>query len=344
MDPSTLQVSGTPIRILDGGMMNWSSGAADVAVSTTGTLAFAPGGPMTLQAMELVSMDGRGVASSISSERRAYAYPSFSPDGTRLAVTARAALDDVWICDLRRQTFTRLTFTLGNNWCPVWTPDGKRVVFASDRSDGSLNIYWKSADGTGPEERLTQAQATQVPTSIAPDARTLVYAQADAKTGFDLWLLSLADRRTTPFLQTPFNERQAMFSPDGKWLVYTSDESGHDEVYVRPYPGPGSRIRISTDIGSDPRWSPNGHELFYRRGDVVMRAAITTTPVVTVGVPAAFATAPTIASGFGLDYDVATDGRRLVVLSDKGMARMTTELSVVLNWFSELRAAIPDTR
>jgi Tol biopolymer transport system component len=253
-----------------------------------------------------------------------------------LAVTIRAALDDIWVCDVSRGALSRLTFALGNNWAPVWTPDGRRVVFGSTRADGMLNLFWKSADGVGLDERLTTAPATQVPTSITPDGRTLAFSQADSKNGFDLWLLSLSDRRVTPFLQTQFNDRQAMFSPDGQWVAYTSDESGHDEVYVRPFPGPGSRTAVSVGGGSDPRWRRDGRELFYRNGDMVMSSETTVGPRLSAASPRPVARVNRIASGFGLDYDVAADGRRIVGLIERGVPTTLPELHVVLNWFTDL--------
>jgi dipeptidyl aminopeptidase/acylaminoacyl peptidase len=335
-DPDTLRQAGTAVRVLDAGMLDMTSGAASVAVSSGGTIAYVPGGPMPLDTMTLAWVDKQGATTPISDEHHTFAYPSLSPDGSRLAVVIRAALDDIWICDSNRGAFTRLTFALGNNWAPVWTPNGQRVIFASTRADGVLNLYWKSADGGGPEERLTTAPTTQVPTSVTPDGRTLAFSQADAKNGFDLWLLTLADRRATPFLQTQFNDRQAMFSPDGRWVAYTSDESGHDEVYIRPFPGPGSRTPVSVGGGSDPRWRRDGRELFYRNGDIVMSSNITVEPHVIAAPPRPMASVNSIASGFGLDYDVAADGRRIVGLIDRGVPTTVPELHVVLGWFKDL--------
>jgi dipeptidyl aminopeptidase/acylaminoacyl peptidase len=335
-DPDTLRQAGTAVRVLDAGMLDMTSGAASVAVSSGGTIAYVPGGPMPLDTMTLAWVDKQGATTPISDDHHTFAYPSLSPDGSRLAVVIRAALDDIWICDSNRGAFTRLTFALGNNWAPVWTPNGQRVIFASTRADGVLNLYWKSADGGGPEERLTTAPTTQVPTSVTPDGRTLAFSQADAKNGFDLWLLTLADRRATPFLQTQFNDRQAMFSPDGRWVAYTSDESGHDEVYIRPFPGPGSRTPVSVGGGSDPRWRRDGRELFYRNGDIVMSSNITVEPHVIAAPPRPMASVNSIASGFGLDYDVAADGRRIVGLIDRGVPTTVPELHVVLGWFKDL--------
>jgi Tol biopolymer transport system component len=248
----------------------------------------------------------------------------------------RAALDDIWVCETSRCTFTRLTFGLGNNWAPVWTPDNQRVVFGSTRSDGVLNLYWKPADGSGAEERLTTTRATEAPTSITPDGRTLAFSQVDAKNGFDLWLLSLSDRRAMPFLQTQFNERQAMFSPDGRSIAYTSDESGHDEVYVRPFPGPGSRTVVSVGGGSDPRWRRDGRELYYRNGDMLIGREMPGGTLLSAASPRPVVRVDRIASGFGLDYDITADGQRIVGLLERGISTTVPELHIVLNWFSDL--------
>ena len=245
-------------------------------------------------------------------------------------------------CKANRCALTRLTFALGNNWSAVWTPDGQRIIFASDRADGVLNLYWKSADGGGAEDRLTTALATQVPTSVTPDGRTLAFSQADPTNGWDLWLLSLSDRRATPFLQTRFNDRQAMFSPEGQWVAYTSDESGHDEVYVRPFPGPGSRSAVSVGGGSDPRWRRDGRELFYRNGETVMSSGTITGAHFSATAPRrSVARLNRSSSGpGGFDYDVAPDGRRFVGMMNRGVATTVPELHVILNWFKELNQKV----
>jgi Tol biopolymer transport system component len=334
-DPERLEVIGTPVRALVGGRMNAATGAASVAVSRNGTLIYAAGGPIAMDSIALALADRRGALAPLPTPRRLYVYPALSPDGTRLAVTARAALDDIWVYEFAHASLTRLTFTLGNNWMPVWTSDGAHIVFSSDRN-GPFNLYWKRADGSGAEERLTTSAKTQFPTAVSSDGKWLAFTEVDAQRREDISMLSLADRGVTPFLQTPFRERHAAFSPDGKWVAYTSDESGRDEVFVRPFPSPGSRVAVSVDGGRSPRWGHDGRELFYRKDDALMRAPVTLGTTFTSGKSERLFTHPDLGARVGLDYDVTPDSSRFVVLEDKGLTTRTTTLEVVLNWFAEL--------
>src|SRR5262249_23088670 len=160
---------------------------------------------------------------------------------------------------------------------PVWSPDGKRIAFRAS-GGGAANIYWKPADGSGPEERLTISPHFQLPTSFSPDGKWLAFGQIDPATGFDIWLLRLeGERKPRPFMQTPSAEREAMFSPDGRWIAYSSTESGRPEVYVVRFPEGASagKSLVSTDGGEEPVWGHNGRELFYRRGDQMMSVDVT---------------------------------------------------------------------
>jgi len=170
-------------------------------------------------------------------------------------------------------TFTRLTFDASNDQYPVWSPDSRRVAFASARADKStLNLYWQRADATGDAQRLTDSTQRQLPNSWHPSGKFLAFQQDNPQTGSDLMILPIAGddgsggtpRKSTVFLNGPFAESDPTFSPDGRWLAYTSDESGRREVYVRPFPpGPGGQWRISTNGGGSPTWSRAKPELFY---------------------------------------------------------------------------------
>src|SRR5262249_31218819 len=176
------------------------------------------------------------------------------------------------------------------------------------------NLYWRSADGSGPEERLTTSDHLQGPQSFSPDGKLLAFFDMDPSTGYDLWILPLeGDRKPFVFLKTPFNEHQASVSPDGKWIAYTSNESGRDEVYVASYPGPGGRVQISTDGGVNPVWSPGGHELFYRKGEKMLAVLIETKPELVVGRPSVL-----FEGKFEEGYDVARARQRVVMVGPSG--------------------------
>jgi Tol biopolymer transport system component len=215
-----------------------------------------------------------------------YRTPRLSPDGGRLAVTVQGEKNDVWIYEFARTTLTPLTSE--GRTLPVWTPDGKRVAFGSASATSFSGIFWKSADGSGAEEQLPAIDHTNVsPLSWSPDGKSLAFGAYDVAketsedfTHNDIWWVSLEEPRAPhPFVQTRFREGGAVFSPDGRWLAYVSDESGRDEVHVRAFPGPGAKWQISSDGGIESAWPRDGHEIFYRRGDAMMAVDVKRQPL-----------------------------------------------------------------
>src|SRR4029079_17549286 len=168
-----------------------------------------------------------------------YQELALSPDGTRVASYRPDQQGDIWLYEFARGTTTRLTFGPTPDRFPVWSPDGNRIAFASGRSGNLSHLYWKNADGTGEEELLFMSNLPKTPTSWSRDGRFLLFGMTDPTSSSDIWVLPLeGDRKPVPFLQTQFVEGQAMFSPDGRWIAYTSNESGRPEVYVRPFVNP----------------------------------------------------------------------------------------------------------
>ena len=233
---------------------------------------------------------------------------------------------------------TRLTFEQDNR-DPLWTPDGKRVVYSSWR-DSRWGLFWKPADGSGPEERLTTSEHWLWPSSWSPDGRWLLFSDQAPGTGDDLWMLPVAgtapgERKPQIFLQTRFNENRATFSADGHWLSYTSHESGREEVYVQAFPGPGGKWQISTDGGSRPAWNPNGRELFYRSGEKMMAVAIETKPAFSAGSPKVLFEGRYWESGH--DYAVTAGGDRFVFIKETEQKGAPTQINIVQNWFEEVK-------
>jgi serine/threonine-protein kinase len=246
---------------------------------------------------------------------------------------------DVWSIDVSRGTTRKLTFE-GNNGTAIWTPDGERVTFTSDR-EGSLNLYWQPLDGSETAQRLTTSANAQFPNSWSPDGTSLAYTELDPQAGLDIWVLSTDGPKAVPFLQTDDNESAAVFSPDGRFLVYVSDESGKDEVYVRAYPGPGGKWTISSGGGHEPVWSHDGSEIYYRSQDWLMAVPIETEPELQLGKPQNLFEAPFDEAGAPYaNYDVTPDGTGFtMVRSDEEL--VSTRLMVVVNWFEELRRRVP---
>lgn len=224
----------------------------------------------------------------------------------------------------------------GNNNDAIWTPDGSRLTFASDRGRPS-SLFWQAADGSGPAERLTTSANWQTAQAWSPDGKTLVFL--DWGPTADVWILQLdGDRKPRPFFHGPFNESQARLSPNGRWLAYVSDESGREEVYVVPFPGSGGRWPISTDGGSFPLWARNGRELFYRNGDRTMAVMVTSDATFGATKPKSLFEAKAHSDSY-LSYDVTPEGEFLMIEPGESDTP-STQINVVLNWLQEVRGRV----
>lgn len=351
-DVAKLEVLGDSVPVVDQ-VMTAVTGAANFSVARDGTLAYVVGGLATQSsgARSLVWVTRQGREEPIPVPARAYLYPSISPEGTRVALAIDDQERDIWTCDVARQTLTRLTFDPGRDWYPGWSPDGRRIVFMSRRA-GVPNLYSRLADGSGTEERLTISSNIQFGTpSFTPDGTRLVFTEVVPGTGEDLRLLSIdpstgrpvGDGQSEPLLQTIFAERNAQISPDGHWLAYESNESGQEEIHVRPFPKVGGgRWQVSSDGGTAPLWARSGRELFYREGNSMMSASIQTTPTFSAGNPTKLFERKF--SGLGRTYDVSRDGQRFLMIKDNtsgDQASTPASMVVVLNWFEELKAKVP---
>jgi len=333
-DLGRLEPVGPPISILDNVYKIPRSDRASFAVSSNGSLAYLPG---SYSERALVWVNRQGTELVVIEDSGFYESPHLSPDGKQVTLQVRRTdgSEDLWVYDLERGSRTRLTFQPSSN-SPIWTSDGTQVTFASNRS-GSWSLYWKSAAGIGEAEPLLTREHAQFPMSWSPDGKTLAFGEKNPNTGGDLWVLS-PEGDTAPLLNSPFNEDAARFSPDGNWLAYVSNESGREEVYVQPYPGPGRRWPISNEGGSEPVWSKEGNELFYRNGEEMMAVAVETKSEFKAGTPSTLFKGRYVHDIF-TDYDVSPDGQRFLMIkeSDKGQA----QIKVVLNWFEELKRLVP---
>jgi len=252
---------------------------------------------------------------------------------------------DIWIYSIPRETLTRLTFG-GARHRPLWTPDGKRVIFSSWAFDGKEKLFWKPANGSGPEELLTESEHARgiVASSWSPDGQVLAFIEGLPTADGVIGVLPLREKgKVRPFVQTQFKEGAAVFSPDGHWLAYSSDESGRFEVYVQPFPGPGGKWQISTEGGDQPVWARNGREVFYREGNKMMAVEVKTRPTFSTGTPSLlFAGQYLHQSPVGrADYDITPDGRRFLMVQPHTHEPSAKQINVVLNWFEELKRRVP---
>lgn len=280
-------------------------------------------------------------------EPRRYAWPRLSPDGSRLALDIlETGNRDVWSYDLKRHALTRLTFNPADDRRPLWTRDGQRVVFTSLR-DGQFNLFWQAADGTGQAERLiSHPNPGRTAFSFSPDGKKLAFQEIKPETGYDLHLLLLEGQPTSrPLLQTPSNESSPAISPDGRWIAYSSDESGGSQIYVRPFPETDKgQWQISTKSGNSPLWSPDGRELFYQDGEAMMVVAVETTGSFSPAPPKLLFTGKYDRGGGLRNFDITPDGRRFIMIKETGPTldpSARDQLTIVLNWFEELRQLVP---
>ncbi|MGH9334106.1 MAG: protein kinase domain-containing protein [Vicinamibacteria bacterium] len=334
-DAETLRVTGDPVPIAAGLWFFRPTGSADFSLSDNGVLTYRAGAILS----RLVFVDRRGVEIGSVGEPKNYIAPRISPDGRSVAVNAidpRTGTSDVWIEDLVRGASTRVTFEDGIENQPIWSPDGRHIVFAANRH-GAPHLHRKVVDETGSGEvLLPPGRWVQLPFDWTRDGRFIAYGDGEARTGNDLLILPLQEgAEPIPFLRTEFHEVDAAVSPDGRWIAYASDESRRFEVSVRAFPGTGEDLKrqVSVGGGSRPRWREDGRELFYVSPDKkLMAVPMGTEAGLQVGRPAAL---------FQVDarenqYDVTPDGQRFLInlsVADAG----SLPLTVVVNWPASLR-------
>ena len=341
-DSQRLAVIGTAVPVVEGVLQSASNGSAQFSISNTGSLVYVSGGLRSNQA-KLVWVSRNGTEQPLAAPGHNYVYPRLAPDGRRVAFAiAEEQGAQIWIYDLQEK-LTRLTFEGIANNVPTWSPDGKHIAFLSNRDDGD-NVFWQMADGSGGLERLTTSEFLHAPLSFSPDGQLLTFIEANPKTGYDIWVLHVSDRKAQPFIRTPFNETVPQFFPlDGRWLAFVSNESGRNEIYVQAYLGPGGKWQISTDGGTEPVWNRNGRELFYRNGNKMMAVDITTQPGFSAGKPHILFEGPYVPTPATFpNYDVSLDGQRFLMLKPSEQEQAAqTQINVVLNWFEELKQRVP---
>ena len=339
-DAERIELTGEAVPIAEDVQFNQIQGRTAFAASQNGVLVYRAGGVVAAQ-NRLVWVSRNGTEQPLAAIERSYNRPRISPDGRWVAVETLEQGRQIWLYDLARDTFTRLTFEGSENRDATWTPDGKRVALDSNRA-GPRNIFWQLADGSGGAERLTTSEYTQFPNAVSADGQLLVFSEIHPATSYDIWVLPLSgpspsSRKAQPFLRTRAEESGPRFSPDGHWLAYTSDETGRREVYVQPYPGPGGKWLISTEGGREAVWNRNGRELFYRNGDKMMAVDITTRPAFSAGKPRLLFEGRYVpAAPTAPQYDVTSDGQRFLMLKPIEQETSAPQISVVVNWIADL--------
>jgi hypothetical protein len=286
------------------------------AVSASGAVVYPQAGREVPRRLVLVGRSGS--ATPIAAEPRVFTSPRFAPDGRRLAlgITEQTGAKDVWVFDVGQRTWSRLT-TSGINNRPVWTPDGRRLVYSSND-----DLWWINADGSGRPESLLVANGNRFAGSVTPDGRSVVFHELGSERNGIRSMTFDSAPASRLLIPGNFGETAPALSPDGKWLAYQSDETGRMEVYVRPYPGPGARESVSLDGGTEPVWAHGGRELFFRSGDSLMAAAVVLSPSFAVTGRRLLFTGSYLSGDTYREYDVAPDDQHFVMLSG-GAGRST---------------------
>jgi len=335
-DVQGLEVTGPAVPVLQGVRVE-NGGALQADVSRDGLLVYAPAGAE--MGTQLVWVDREGKVESVLDEQwRVFYAPRISPDGKQVAVQINDGGDtDIWI---HESGTLRLLTTDGVSANPIWTPDGSGVTFSSG-SAGSFAIRWTTADGTSEVKTLLPSEYPVFPAAWSPEGNQLVF-QEDSPNP-NLFVADVRDGGSrTAFLETNFSEVQATLSHSGKWLAYVSDRSGSEEIYVRPFPGPGAEQVISRGGGREPVWSPDDSELFFRGpSDFLMVASLQSEPFQVLSREVVFASRDFWGAPGPAAYDIHPDGQRFLMLNMQGSEGPRPKIHVVLNWFEELKRLVP---
>ncbi len=333
IDLGKRKISGDPIALRAG-----LSGTT-TALSSNGTLAYISGA----SGGQLMWVDEAGKADTLVADIRGYAMPKISPNGKQVALwLPGGTLGDVWIYDVGDKTLSKLT--TGSATSPEWTPDGRRIVFVRPTT-AAAGIYIQPTDGSGAAQRLEVKLPTKVfPlwAGMSPDGSTILFTAGTGSQRRNIYYFKLGSNEgAKPWVATDFDEGSPRFSPDGKWVAYVSDESSSQEVYVRPFPGPGGRVQISSGGGGEPSWSRDGRRIFYRSGIRLMAADLAggATPAVTGRHQVMTITTPMLNNTS--NYDLSPDGRRILLSKSAGGE---AKLVVVTNWFTEVRRKLAEAK
>jgi serine/threonine-protein kinase len=336
----------SPVPVIDGVSGDVTTGAANYAVSDSGAVAFVPGDPMGGE-RRMAWVDPKGVPTPIDAAIAFYSDPHVSPDGrwVSASVNVGSSTRDLHVIDTQRGTSSRLTFG-GENRTPLWSPDGTRLIYITvDRTRNVSTVMRRSADGSGAAEPLGEISGQAYAEDLAAGGSALVVSANPSTAGgrFSVFRMTLQKGSKPEVVASAAtgDVSQATLSPDGRWLAYTSTESGRNEIYVQAFASGGGRLQVSNAGGAEPRWAADGRALYYVQADSLMRVPVEPGPTFSPGKPQALfgGLLPPVTDS-GQTYAVAPKGERFLVLRPARENAGPPEVRVVLNWFDELRAVM----
>ena len=343
-DPERVELIGTAVSVVES-VVAADFGFSDMqfAISDDGSLVYVSDADFSfMPTLALVNRDD-GAIEELKVPPADYRHPRVSPDGRRFVVTWHRDSDDTWVHDLSDGTAPRrLTFE-GRNILGVWTPDGERITFASERAGESLNLYETRADGTlGVPELLASSEQDMFSEAWARDGRLLLYTETPPGEGVDdLWTLRAGDNETALYFEASGGQWNSSFSPDGKWVAYQSNETGQFQIWVQPFPKTGARYQITDLGGTAPLWSPDGKELFYVHEDELVSVGVNTDSGFTFGRPELLPLTGILVGGMQIrNFDIMPDGQHFLVVRVPEQT-VQPQINIVLNWFEELKERVP---
>jgi eukaryotic-like serine/threonine-protein kinase len=321
-DPVKVEITGPAVAVAEGVRPHQYN------ISASGSLVYVPGGDTAETVLTMT--DRSGASQPLPTGARSYDEMRVSPDGHRLALTIGEDVGNVWVYDVDRQTFTRLTYDGAQT--PIWSQDGEKVTYVS-RRNGTRKVYSKSADGSGTEQEIMKGEVD--PVSWSPDGKCLIFNELSViSRSNDIWMYCVEKKTAAPLIQSPFNEVGGYYSPNGRFIAYSSEESGQSEIYVQAMTAGQGRWQISADGGELPRWSHDGSEIFYVEGNALMSVPVKTEPGFSSGKPKKL-----FETEFN-DYAVAADNQHFILLQEKNKETATRQINLVFNWAEELKRRI----
>lgn len=345
-DSSRLAISGQPFTVLEGVLMSVNSGAANFDISASGDLVYIPGAADKGE-RTLVWVDRSGKAEPLPLPARSYLHPRISPDSRQFAIEIEGPNHDFYVYDFARAVLTKMTTDGESHW-PIWSPDGSQLAYRSGHM-ARFRMWQMPADRSRSAEQLAGTGVSQNAESWSPDGHAIAYTAMTAEAGSHIMVTSLEDHASQSFADIKAPAGSPKFSPDGRWLAYCSNESGKPQVYVQAFPGPGAKVQVSNDGGTDPVWKRTGGELYFRNGDSMMAVSVATAPIFTAGRPQmlweghyshGMSASCGPAGATSSNYDVTADGRRFLMINDEAPDKANSrQMVVVLGWADELKRA-----
>jgi len=337
-DANNLEIEGQPVPVIEGVYSELTTGITNYMVSDNGTLAYIPGA-VEGGSRKIVKIDLNGNTTTLDSSGHPYLEPRLSPDNKKIALVIRDGEDfDIWIFDILRKTLSRLTFG-GLNRTPQWSQNGKKIAFMKRTKDGKIGIFIKPYDGSGDEVEIYSGASRLYVDEWTTDGDNLIVDNLTLGAQSDLLVVPLkGDKKPWKYLDSKYDEYEASISPNGKWLAYLTNESGSYQGYVRSFPNKEGKWQISTDVIEEPRWSPDGKTLYYRKGSQLIAVPVTTSPTYSAGIPKVLISGfPSMNVDSGISYDITSDGKYFITTTPvKGST--LKNISIVLNWTEEIAA------